>query len=168
MAGKSGTWWQTLLVMGLAVVLLLSTPVPVGFAAAIANNNSTVQPQYITNGQIQFVPSTTKPSTWVSVNGSINYTALVGLSYEYYDELVDERLAQPSVTSTNLSPISFQYDPNSSYLGGPVWRARKGFWIVDSTTAYLNANTYASSTGTYKALLGGGPGYIPSAYPFSA
>jgi hypothetical protein len=164
---RLGTRWRAVLVAALAVVLL-TTPVAVGFAAAESNNNGTVQPQYITDGRLEFSPSRTNPLKWVSVNGWLSYTAAVGISYEYYDELVDGRLVQPSVTSTNLSPISFKYESYNSYLGGPAWRARKGFWVCGSSTAYLNASTRATATGTYKAKLGGGPGYIPNPYPCSA
>lgn len=127
-----------------------------------------MEPLEVMNGKIEFIPSVTTPSTWVDVNGSLTYSAIAGISYEYYDELVDGRLSKPLVSSTNISGISFQYESYNSYLGGPAWRARKGFSVLGTETRYLDADTKANSTGTYKAKLGGGPGYLPSQYPCSA
>ncbi|MBE8538984.1 hypothetical protein [Geoglobus acetivorans] len=108
------------------------------------------------------------PITWVYLNSWMDYTAIVGVSYESYDELVDGRLYQPVVTSTNLPNLALEYQQFNNDLGGPAWHYRSSFWVIDSTHMYLNVKTKVGSTGTYKALMGGGPGYIPYAYPYTA
>ena len=180
MAGKTCARWQAVLML-LLTILLLTTPT-MGYAAidlesqqeesAITNTGNNedhvIEPLALTNGKIVFSPSITSKNNYVAVNGSLNYSAVVGASYEYYDELVDGRLSNPLLSSTNMSGISFKYESYNSYLGGPAWRARKGVFVIGSATYYLNANTKSYSTGTYNAKLGGGPGYLPSQYPCSA
>jgi len=173
---------KALSLLMVAAVVLTVAPLTVGFAATDVASNSAevlidrhpnrpteiVGPLYITDGEIEFVPSVTSPYAWVDVNGWLKYRAYAGISYEYYDELVDGRLHKPLISSTNIGGISFVYESHNKYLGGPAWRAREGFWVLGTVRKYLNADTTAFSTGTYKAKLGGGPGYIPSAYPLSA
>lgn len=67
-----------------------------------------------------------------------------------------------------LPNLALEYQQFNNDLGGPAWHYRISFWVIDSTHMYLNVKTKAGSTGTYKALMGGGPGYIPYAYPYTA
>jgi len=122
----------------------------------------------ITNGYITFSPSTTSPNTWVYLKSWLDYHPIVGASYESYDELVDGRLAEPLVISTNLPNLALEYQQFNNDLSGPAWHFRSSFWIIGDSHMYLNVKTKASTTGTYKALLGGGLGYIPYPNPYSA
>ncbi|WP_048093011.1 hypothetical protein [Geoglobus acetivorans] len=67
----------------------------------------------------------------------------------------------------NLPNLALEYQQFNNDLGGPAWHYRSSFWVIDSTHMYLNVKTKAGSTGTYRALMGGGPGYIPYAYPYT-
>ncbi len=131
-----------------------------------------VEPMAINNGHLEFNPSTTSTNKWVYLKGWLDYYPIVGISYESYDELVDGRLTKPLVTSTNLPNLTLEYKQFNKDLGGPAWHFHSSFWVIGFnigvTHRYLNVITKANATGTYKALLGGGPGYIPYPYLWSA